>query len=96
MVRFVVCCPTSLGENTHMTFTAPVGDRLLAERQCEAIRQEPDVEAAPIGAYGQQSYLYNVKHPLYVNDRPPHVAGGRDERITIHMSKAYVQYIRGQ
>ena len=44
-----------------------------------------------LGPWGPNSRLYGVSHPLYRNDRPPHVAGAADDGpIDIHVGKAYV------
>ena len=92
-MSFVVCCPTSQGGSSHMTFSSPFESKEKAEGFRNLLRSFQDTNVNSKGTWGKNSTLYDLKHPLYQNSRPPHVANTFADKLMIFTSQAYVHRI---
>ena len=92
-MSYIVCCPIAPSAKLHMSFSRIFDDKKVADEYCSKLKKERNIVAPFTKPYGPRSMLYDVSHPMYCNDRPPHVAGGPSETITVCLNEAYVHKI---
>lgn len=93
MASYIVCCPIRGYEGLHMSFSKIYDDVRDANDYMSRLSRMEDITASYNGRWGPESKLYVVDHPMYENDRPPHVKSGPSQDIVVELSNAYVKKI---